>query len=150
MKYEYTIVRSARRTLAATLSSTDNKITVRAPYSVSVAQIESFLESRSDWFDKKMAVNAVAIGLNECVINLQKVYIGGVIYGLSVGEKRAFDGKTLYIERMSDIKNAVIALCGERFERRFREVEERKIRAKNPRSCRQHAALLRQCGFSFV
>ena len=57
---EYEIIRSGRRTLSVEIGR-DLKIKVRAPYRVSVAQIESFLSDNKQWIEthlKKAAERA--------------------------------------------------------------------------------------------
>ncbi len=54
MKYDYTVIRSSRRTLA--LQIKDGKIIVRAPYSVTNAQIAAFVYDKQDWIGKHLKI----------------------------------------------------------------------------------------------
>lgn len=53
MAYEYTIIRSSRRTLALEISD-DLKLVIRAPNRCSMAYIESFVNKHTDWIDSHM------------------------------------------------------------------------------------------------
>ena len=50
---EYKVIRSGRRSLAIEIK--DNAVIVRAPYFVSQRKIDGFVDSHSDWIEKKLA-----------------------------------------------------------------------------------------------
>ncbi|MCR5743645.1 MAG: M48 family metallopeptidase [Lachnospiraceae bacterium] len=54
MNYEYTIIRSRRRTFSLCIN-TDGQIVVKAPLTASEAAIRAFVSSNSAWLDKHMA-----------------------------------------------------------------------------------------------
>ncbi len=53
MKVEYTLIRSDRKSLSVEVSS-ECKITVRAPWSLSQRKIDEFLQEKKPWLEKTM------------------------------------------------------------------------------------------------
>ena len=53
MKYQYELKRSNRKSISVEISR-EAKIIVRAPYRMSVKEIEAFLTSKSEWIDKHL------------------------------------------------------------------------------------------------
>ncbi len=54
MKYEIQVIRSSRRSMALEIRP-DLQILVRAPYSVSIREIQQFVSDKSDWLEKHLA-----------------------------------------------------------------------------------------------
>ena len=53
MTYEYTLIRSDRRTLALEITE-DARLVIRAPRRCPTAYIQNFVEKKSDWIDSRM------------------------------------------------------------------------------------------------
>ena len=53
MKYEYTIIRSGRRTLALELSD-ESKLIIRAPYRYPMSYIEDFVQKHASWIESHL------------------------------------------------------------------------------------------------
>lgn len=51
MKFEYTLIRSKRKTIAVQVDS-DCNITVRAPFKMSQREIDGFLKEKKSWLEK--------------------------------------------------------------------------------------------------
>ena len=54
MMYDYTLVKSRRRTMSVEIKG-DGQIIVRVPNRVSRAAAEKFLEEKSDWIEKHLS-----------------------------------------------------------------------------------------------
>ena len=62
MEYKYDIVRSVRKTLSVSVSS-ENKITVHAPWNVSETRIEEFLNSKKIIFIHSISqIGQISVG----------------------------------------------------------------------------------------
>jgi len=55
MAYEFTIIRSSRRTLALEISD-ELKLIIRAPYRCSMPYIENFVEKHTSWIETHMEI----------------------------------------------------------------------------------------------
>ena len=76
MKYKYEIIRSARKSVSVSVSSTNN-ITVRCPWGMRPEQIENFLDSKSDWIEKVILKNSEKLAVNDDIIELREIYLEG-------------------------------------------------------------------------
>ena len=86
MIYKYSVVRSARNSIAVSISA-ENKITVRCGWSVRPVEIEKFLDSKADWIEKVVLQNSHKLAVNDDVIELKSIYVNGEKFPLVFGNK---------------------------------------------------------------
>lgn len=108
MKIEYDVVRSDRKTVAIVISA-DNKITVRCPKRTSETKIKSFVESKSGWIEKVIALNGKKIVLNGDILSYERVFVNGVKFPLVVGSKTQITSDCVYAKNLKQIKNAFVS-----------------------------------------
>lgn len=117
MKYKYSVVRSARKSIAVVISS-DNKITVRCPWGLRIEEIEKFLDGKESWIEKVVYKNSVNLATNDDIIELKSVYVGGKTLPLVVGDKNKIEENAVYVKSLSDIKKVYVAEFSEEFLKR--------------------------------
>lgn len=123
MKYKYSVVRSARSSIAVVVS-TDNKITVRCPWSLRQEEIEKFLDGKASWIEKVVYKNSVNLAANDDVMELKAVYVGGEKLPLVTGSKNAIERDAVYVKSVSDIKKVYLAAFSEKFLQRVDELSK--------------------------
>lgn len=114
MKYDYDIVRSPRKSISINISS-NNKITVRCPWGLSVSKIEEFLDSKMQWIDKVVWRNASRLAANDDVIEHRSIYFNGKMLPLIVSDKNIITSEAVYVKRFEDIEKLYIKTCSEEF-----------------------------------
>ena len=107
MKFDYSIVRSKRKTLTISVS-TDNVITVRCPNSMKDSEVEAFITSKSKWLYKVLAENNAKRADNEGILNYSKILIGGQKYPLIFCERNKIENGTVYTKSIPSIKKTLI------------------------------------------
>ena len=107
MAFDYCIIRSKRKTLSISVS-VDNKITVRCPYTMQNSDIETFINSKSQWVLKVLAENNLKRADNESILNFREILIGGQKFPLVFGERNKIDGGTVYVKNVSSIKKILV------------------------------------------
>lgn len=107
MMFEYKIVRSERKTVSVSVSSY-NEITVHCPRGMTNDRIEKFLSEKSDWIYKKVRNNAIRLSENAEIIELKKIYIGGIAVPLVFGDKNLITKDVVYVKSKDDIKKTFI------------------------------------------
>lgn len=95
--FTYKTVRSSRKTIGIYLSSDGQHIEVRAPRRLSAAEIRAFVESKTDWINKKQAeLRARPPKLVDFLPGEQYFYLGK-LYPLVLSDRR---GPTLVFDGM--------------------------------------------------
>lgn len=102
MIYKYSVVRSARKSIAVSVSA-ENKITVRCGWSVRPEEIERFLDSKSDWIEKVVLQNSKKLAVNDDVIELKSIYINGKKYPLNFCSKNEICTDGVFVKSKSEI-----------------------------------------------
>lgn len=118
MKYNYKLVRSARKTISVTVSA-DNSIIVRAPYKASDERIEKFLQSKSIWLDKKLEENNRILFANSSVKSFKTILVAGEEVPLVIGESNGVKSGSVYIKNLSRLQKVLCDNYREEFIARF-------------------------------
>ncbi len=121
MKYKYSVVRSARKSISVIITS-DNKITVRCPWDLRVEEIEKFLDGKENWIEKVVYKNSLTLADNDDIIELKSVYVGGKVLPLVFGNRRAIEDDAVYVKSVADFKQVFVAVFGEKFRARVDEL----------------------------
>lgn len=103
MKYKYEIIRSARKSVSVSVSST-NKITVRCPWGMRPEQIENFLDSKSDWIEKVILKNSEKLAVNDDIIELREIYLEGKRLRLVFGNKDKITDEYVCVKNVSRLE----------------------------------------------
>lgn len=126
MNYKYTVVRSARKSIAVVITS-DNKITVRCPWDLRVEEIEKFLDGKEKWIENVVYKNSLTLATNDDVIELKSIYVGGNKLPLVFGAKSVIASDAVYVKSVSDIKKVFMAAFSEKFRARVGELAEKAV-----------------------
>ncbi len=102
MIYKYSVVRSARNSIAVSISA-ENKITVRCGWSVRPGEIEKFLDSKADWIEKVVLQNSHKLAVNDDVIELKSIYVNGEKFPLVFDNKNEVCADAVYVKCKNDI-----------------------------------------------
>lgn len=124
MKYKYELVRSARRSISVSVSA-ENKITVRCPWGMSLAEIEKFLASKESWIEKVALENSKKLAWNDDVIEFRQIYVDGAKLPLAFSDKNEIKDGTVHIKRKEDIEQLYKKLFFAKFCDRVKQFEER-------------------------
>ncbi len=124
MKYKYEIIRSARKSVAVSVTSS-NKITVRCPWGIRPEQIESFLDSKSGWIEKVILNNSKKLAVNDDVIELREIYVGGKRLPLAIGAKDEITAERVSVKNLSHLAKLFEKHCFPEFLKRVNELSER-------------------------
>ena len=103
MKYKYEIIRSARKSVSVSVSSTNN-ITVRCPWGMRPEQIENFLDSKSDWIEKVILKNSEKLAVNDDIIELREIYLEGKRLRLVFGNKDEITDEYVCVKNVSRLE----------------------------------------------
>ncbi len=126
MKYKYSVVRSARKSIAVVITS-DNKITVRCPWGLRVEEIEKFLDGKEKWIEGVVYKNSLTLATNDDVIELKSIYVGGKKMPLVFGTKSMIADDAVYVKSVADIKKVFLAAFSEKFRARVEELAEKSV-----------------------
>jgi hypothetical protein len=118
MKYSYELKRSSRRTLCVSISS-DNKITVYSPRRTSVAEIEKFLLSKSDWLDKKIKKNSIIISHSQDVLSFKSVLVNGNVLPLYIGKENKIEPNCVQVINLNYLPQVYVNNFGKDFLNNF-------------------------------
>lgn len=102
MKYRYVVIRSVRKTVSIDVSL-DNKITVRAPWSMPIKDLEQFVESKLEWIYKVVNANAEAFYANVGVAYYKEVFVDGVKLPLIFCDENKITDEAVYLKKREDI-----------------------------------------------
>ena len=102
MKFEYTVIRSARKTIAIQVDKACN-ITVRAPLFVSENEIESFIYSKKSWLEKAVVTQREK-GKN------QRFYTEEEIKALRKKAKEVIPEKVAFYGEMMNVTPACVKI----------------------------------------
>ncbi len=112
--FDYTLIRSSRRTLSVTVRQ-DGSIIVKTPYRTSVSEIEKFVQSKSDWVKKHLAK------IDKCKSNISSVISGHTVLvkgrevPLNYGSKISFGSEEICIKSVKDLKKLFVDNLGSEF-----------------------------------
>lgn len=106
MAFDYSIIRTKRKTLAISVSQ-DNVITVRCPYSMNDRDIETYINSNWEWVLKVLAKNNIQRADNENIFNYREILVCGKKFPLVFGEKNKIDNGTVYVKDKQSIKKVL-------------------------------------------
>ena len=107
MAFNYSIIRSKRKTLSIYVSA-DNVIRVRCPNTMSDSEVETFINSKSEWILKVLAENSIRRTDNESILNYSELFIGGNKIPLIFCEKNKIDENAVYVKNVQSIKKLLI------------------------------------------
>ena len=107
MAFDYTVVRSSRKTISL-LISLDNKITVRCPYSMNDRDVETFINSKADWICDVFAENIIKRADNEHILDYKEILIGGKRYPLVFADRNKIEDKVYYVKDVASIRKLLI------------------------------------------
>lgn len=100
MKFEYTVIRSRRRSLAVQVDKSCN-ITVRAPFFVSQKEIDAFMADKKEWLEK-------AIIIQREKAKTQKIYSDEEIKNLRQKAKEILPKKVKYYSDLMGVVPAAV------------------------------------------
>lgn len=100
MKFEYTVIRSRRRSLAVQVDKSCN-ITVRAPFFVSQKEIEAFMADKKEWLEK-------AIITQREKAKTQKIYSDEEIKNLREKAKKILPEKVKHFSALMGVVPAAV------------------------------------------
>lgn len=112
--FDYTLVRSSRRTISVTVRQ-DGCVIVKAPYRTSVREIEKFVESKSDWVKKHLAKIEKSKSCVSSVISGQAVLVKGREVSLKYGSKISFGSEEISVKTVKNLKKLFIDNLGAEF-----------------------------------
>ena len=107
MAFNYTIIRSNRKTMSVSVSP-DNKITVRCPYSMDITAIDSFIDSKSDWLFKIMAENNIKRADSEGITSYKEIFLGGQRVPLIFSETNKIVSGAVFVKDIASIKKTYV------------------------------------------
>ena len=107
MTFNYSIIRSKRKTLSICVSA-DNVIKVRCPYSMTDREVESFINSKSEWLLKVLAENNTKRTDNESILNYKEILIGGSKIPLIFCERNKIDENAVYVKNVQSIRKTLV------------------------------------------
>lgn len=102
MIYKYSVVRSARKSIAVSVSA-ENKITVRCGWNIRPEEIEKFLDGKADWIEKVVLQNSKKLAVNDDIIELKSIYVSGKKYPLIFCGKNEICADAVYVKSKNDI-----------------------------------------------
>ena len=112
MAFNYTIIRSARKTMSVSVSQ-DNVITVRCPYSMTDRAVDEFINTKSEWLIKVLAENNLKRADNESILNYREVYVGGRRFPLIFSERNRIESDAVFVKNIPSIKKTFIKYLSE-------------------------------------
>ncbi len=121
MRYNYKLVRSARKTLSVIVCA-DNSLIVRAPENISVKEIDKFLESKQAWLDKKIAENERILSVNKAVESFNMILVNGKSVPLVIGCGNGVKNGAVYINNLASLQKVLCDNFGWEFLNRFNEI----------------------------
>ncbi len=124
MKYKYEIVRSARKSVAVSISSS-NKITVRCPWGMRPEQIDKFLDEKAGWIEKVVLRNSERLAKNDDIIEFREIYIEGKRVPLSVCGKDEITDDSVCVKDISHIERVYVKRFFPEFSERVKAFSEK-------------------------
>lgn len=103
MKYKYVIIRSARKSVAISIS-VDNQITVRAPWSMHTEQIAEFVDSKERWIEKVVRGNSLKFSRNVDIIDYKSILVDGKPLPLFIGDKNGIFSDCVHLKSLRDVE----------------------------------------------
>lgn len=107
MPFDYTIIRSKRKTITVSVSP-DNAITVRCPYSMDITAIDHFIDSKENWLYKVLAENNLKRTETESISNYKEIYLGGRRVPLIFSDRNAIENDAVSVKNISSVKKTFI------------------------------------------
>lgn len=123
MEFEYTLIRSARRTLSVSVDC-NNVIRVRAPLRMPQREIERFLQSKKGWLERHCRRNLENSRENADVISYRKILVKGDAVPLTVGGRNAFSPSGVCVTGWGALKKLYVDRLGGEFLALFSRWEE--------------------------
>ncbi len=124
IKYEYTLIRSARRSVSVTIKD-DNTLVVHAPTRMQVGEIEKFLLSKSKWLDAHLQKNAAKNQVLSDIISYKSIFVAGTAVNFSFGNTDCISSDGVQVKSLKSLKKLYINNLGERFLQLFEEISRR-------------------------
>ncbi|MCM1545616.1 MAG: M48 family metallopeptidase [Clostridiales bacterium] len=121
IKYEYTLIRSARRSVSVTIKE-DNTLIVHASKKMIVGEIERFLLSKSKCIDAHLNQNAAKNSELADIIDYKKILVAGIPVKFAVGENNAFMPDGVCVKSFKNLKKLFCDNLGGQFLSIFEEV----------------------------
>ena len=119
----YSLVKCDRKTIAIRVTE-DNEVVVRAPRSVSVAEVERLLEEKRAWIERALAFNACNSLACADVKNYCKAYVSGRLVPVRFGRRNFIDDEGVHVTGVKGFKAAYVNSLGGQFIERFRRMQE--------------------------
>lgn len=131
MEFEYTLIRSARRTLSVSVDC-NNVVKVHAPFRMPEREIERFLQSKSGWIERHCRRNLENKQENADVVAYRKILVKGVAVPLSVCNKNVFSLSEVSATGWRALKKLYVDGLGGEFLSLFARWEEKtSLKAKS-------------------
>ena len=122
-RYDYTLIRSKRRTF--TIKVTDeNRIIVRAPENAALRDIENILFEKRVWIEKALAYNKANSLASDSVKNYTSAYVGGRLVPVFKSARNFIDADGVHVTGAAGFRQAYIKSLGEPFMQTFRRIED--------------------------
>ena len=114
MNFNYTLVRSKRKTLAISINGA-NQITVRVPLKTPLKRIESFVKEKTPWINKILLANQANLSRGEEIINYKKILIEGTPIPLFIGQNNSFNDSCVCLKNVKNCKTVLLSALQEKF-----------------------------------
>jgi hypothetical protein len=114
MRYQYTTIKSNRRTTSVTVTPM-NEIIVKCPLNASKYSIEKFLDDRKYWLYNILEENAKKLLAESDVVEYKKIYIYGKKFPLNFGSKNKISDSEVCVLSKKDIAKTYKKYLGEEF-----------------------------------
>lgn len=103
----------------------DNSITVRVPNGASLKNIEKFIQSKSAWIDKKIALNNRVLAVNSSVKAYETVLVDGKNIPLKIAGTNGVEGDIVCVKSLSNLQKVFCDNYGGAFFERFNVISQR-------------------------
>lgn len=103
MKYKYEIKPSFKRYSLTLSINAKNEITLYCPYGIRQADLDTYVESKSEWIDKVILHNAMILARNNEVVEHRQIYVEGKMVPLIIGDVNEICDDYVQVKSLKDI-----------------------------------------------
>ena len=121
IKYEYTLKRSARRSVSVSIKD-DNSLTVHAPLHMTTSEIEKFLLSKSKWIDSHLRRNLSESSVLSDIVSYKSILYAGVSLKLTIGESDGVLSDEIQVRSLKSLKKLYVDNLGGQFLQLFNDI----------------------------
>lgn len=122
VKYEYTLIKSSRKTISIKVTE-ENKIIVRAPLSATRGEVERLLTQKRGWLERAMAFNNSNSLAQRSVKDYREAYVGGRLFPVFKSTRNYVDGDGVHVTGLRGFKAAYVNCLGGQFLSEFKKVQ---------------------------